>query len=291
MRPETVPILLVALLLLSTQPGVESFTTVVGGTQEIDATGDAVLLVDGTVVVPEGETGDTSLYVLDGRARIEGTLRGDLVQLAGTVAVPSSGSVTGDFDAYSGEQTIAEGASVRLDRVAEPFIQQRSPAERAGLFALQALGLALVAFLAGRRWSDLLSTVGHSIRHHPVVSGTVGLLATVTLLALFVFMAFTIILLPVSVLGLIGGALVVLYAYVSVGYLLGERLPIDRPGRATAVGAVAFLLATELLGLVPLIGGLVPVAVLLVAVGAVVITYFGLREFHPPTLQPVESDA
>lgn len=288
MRPETVPLVVVALLLLSTQPGVETVSTIVSGTQEIDGGSDAVLLVDGNVTVPAEATADTSLYVLDGTAQIEGTIDGTLVQFAGDVQVGDEGAVTGSYDAYGGSRTIASGAAVTVSEVAEPLTRRRSPVERVGLFALQATALGAVAFLAGRRFEDLLINVEQAIRQHPVVSGTVGLLATVSLLALFVFMAFTIVLLPVSVLGVVGGGVVFLYAYVGVGFLLGRYVDPDRPGLATAGGSVAVLAASDVLGLVPVVGGLVPVLVLLVAVGAVFITYFGLREFHPPTLQPAE---
>jgi hypothetical protein len=287
-RPETVPLVVVALLLLSVQPGVESFTTVVGGDRDLEGGDDAVLLVDGTLSLPAGAERNTSLYVLDGTARIDGTLDGDVVQLAGNVSVGPDASVTGGYDAYGGTRTVAEGADVRVDAVVEPLATERSPAERVGLFVLQAVVLGVVAFLGGRRYPDLFANVGHSVREHPVVSATVGLLSTVTLLALFVFMAFTLVLLPVTVLGLVGGVVVLAYAYVSVGFLVGSYLDADRPGVATAAGAVGFLAASELLGVVPVVGGLVPVVVVLTAVGAVVITYFGLREFHPPALGPVE---
>jgi drug/metabolite transporter (DMT)-like permease len=126
------------------------------------------------------------------------------------------------------------------------------------------------------------------MRRHPLVSGTVGFLASVTLLSLFVFMGFTLVLIPVSLLGFVGLFLVSLYAYVSVGYLLGQRLPTEDPGTATAAGAVLFLVASRLLGLVPVVGDSLSIAVLVVAMGAVFVTYFGLREFHPPELGPVE---
>lgn len=288
MRPEVVPLLLVALLLLSVQPGVDSFTTVVGGTQDIDGSEDAVLVVDGAVEIPADATRVTSVYVLDGSVRIDGTLAGDLVQLSGHVDVSASGAVTGSYDAYGGTRAVAEGAAVRPTTAIEPLAGERSLPERAGLFAMQALGLAIVAGLVGRRFAALFDNVGHAVRKHPVVSATVGSLATVTLLALFVFMAFTLVLLPVSVLGLIAGAVVLLYAYLAVGYVLGTSLPVADPRVQTAAGAVGFLTATELLALVPVVGSVVTLVVLLTAVGAVFITYFGLRQFQPPQLQHVK---
>jgi hypothetical protein len=300
-RPETVPLILVALLLVSAQPGVESFSTIVGGSQDIDADldADAVLVVDGNATVPEGTQTNATLYVLDGTLRIDGTVRGSITQLAGRVVATPSARVTGRLRAFGGTREVTDGARVPVDAVAEPLTTERTPAEAVGFFLVQAAGLAVLGFLFGRRYGDLLANVAHSIRHHPTVSGTVGLLATVTLLALFVFMAFTIVLLPVSVLGLLAGLLVFLYGYIATGFLLGQwlasyradRVPgfgADGHGAHTAAGTVLFLLLSELFGFVPVVGGIVPVVVLLVAVGAVVVTYFGLRQFEPPTLSPVE---
>ena len=108
------------------------------------------------------------------------------------------------------------------------------------------------------------------------------------MIALFVFMAFTIILIPVSVLGLVVGLLVLGYAYVAVGYLIGRVIPTDSPGLATALGALGFSVASRLFGFVPIVGDSVPVVVLIVGLGAVLITYFGLQAFETPTLGPVE---
>jgi hypothetical protein len=287
-RPESVPLLLVALLLVSAQPGVETIATIVDGDQQIESDSDAVIVVGGNVTVPADSRVSTSVYVVDGNARIAGTLDGRVTQLAGVVTAESTATVTGTYRVYGGTQAIADDAQVPVDRVAEPFTTQRSPAEAVGVFVMQALGLALVAFLLGRRYPDLLENVSHALRAHPAVSGTVGLLTIVTLLALFVFMAFTIVLLPVTVLGLGSGFLVVLYAYVCVGYLLGQSLPIDNPGPATAAGTVLFLVVLELLGLIPVVGGLLSLLVLVAATGAVVVTYFGLRRFQPVRIPPVE---
>jgi hypothetical protein len=287
-RPELVPLLLVALLLVSAQAGVQSITTVVEGEQTLSDEADAVIVVDGTVTLPEGASADADVYVIGGELTIAGALSGDVTQLAGTVDIPTTGAVDGTYQVLGGERRVAEGARVQPSVIAEPFTQQRSPLEALLLFVVQTGLLAVLAFVLGRRYAPLLENVAHSISAHPLLSGTVGLLASVTLIALFVFMAFTIILIPVSVLGLLGGILVYLYAYVGLGHLLGQRVPVETPGLATAIGTVAVAVAFRVLGFVPIVGGLVSILALVVGVGAVVITYFGLREFHPPTLQPIE---
>ncbi|MDX1745235.1 MAG: hypothetical protein R3324_04800 [Halobacteriales archaeon] len=287
-RPEVVPLIVVALLLIAAQPGVETVTTVVGGDQALPDGADAVVVVDGTVTVPEGVEAPVSVYLVGGTVRIAGTLDGELVQLAGTVDVGSSGVVTGQYQQFGGELARAGGATIEPEVVAEPLTRERSPGVSAGLFVLQLVALFAVSYVIGGRFPDLLENVADAARRHPVVSGTVGLLSAVTMIALFVFMAFTIILIPISVLGLVVGLLVLGYAYVAVGYLIGRVIPTDSPGLATALGALGFSVASRLFGFVPIVGDSVPVVVLIVGLGAVLITYFGLQAFETPTLGPVE---
>ena len=104
MRPESVPLLLVALLLVSAQPGVETIATIVDGDQQIESDSDAVIVVGGNVTVPADSRVSTSVYVVDGNARIAGTLDGRVTQLAGVVTAESTATVTGTYRVYGGRQ-------------------------------------------------------------------------------------------------------------------------------------------------------------------------------------------
>jgi hypothetical protein len=61
-------------------------------------------------------------------------------------------------------------------------------------------------------------------------------------------------------------------------------LPIQRPGWAVAAGVAAVTRLCQVLRLIPLLGDLVVGGLLLTGLGAVVLTYFGLREFTPVRL-------
>lgn len=281
------PVLVVALLLLSVQPGVETATAVLGGASTATEA-DAVVVVAGEWTVPAGERARTSVYVVGGTATVDGRLDGRLVQLAGNVSVGPAASVTGPYRVLGGDRSVDPAAGVRPDLVAEPVVDDRTLAERAGALLLQASALGAVGFVLGRRRPALLDNVAHSVRRHPVVSGTVGLLASVSLLTLAVFMAFTLVLVPVSVLLAVGGVGVVVYGTVAVGHIVGGPVAPDRPGVGTAAGSVAVLAAGRVLAAVPLVGDLVVLAVALTGTGATLVTYLGLQRFEPPALQPVE---
>ncbi|MFC7193808.1 hypothetical protein ACFQL4_02730 [Halosimplex aquaticum] len=97
-------------------------------------------------------------------------------------------------------------------------------------------------------------------------------------------MAFTLLLIPLSIAGLVGEVLIVLYSQVAFGRLVGRQLPIDRDEVATVAGVGLFLLALELLALVPYLGTLVQFALIVVGFGAVLNSYFGLQRFEPVTI-------
>lgn len=226
-----------------------------------------------------------SIYIIGGDAVVAGEVDGDVVQLAGNLTVPAGTTITGKLRLIAGEQVIASGASIgqRTDLPATVPVK-RSPVEQVGYLAVQAFVLALVGWALARRNAVLLHNIGDSITEHSVVSGTVGLLASATGVALVVFMAITVLLLPVSLVGIIGGLVVSGYAYIAFGYLLGRRLPIERVERATAGGVVAFVILMEGLSRIPLAGAIVQLLLVLIGFGAVLITYFGLREFEPVEL-------
>lgn len=186
---------------------------------------------------------------------------------------------------YGGEQSIASGSTVESQqRVEETLSTDPSPGREVGFFVVQALVLSLAGLFVARRRPALLDNVADSVTNHTVVSGTVGLLASVTLVALFTFMAFTLVLIPVSLLGLLLGVLVVGYGYVVFGSIVGRRLPVGRPDLVVATGVVVVVVALELLGRVPVVGALVQFVFVVTAIGAILITYFGLREFEPVDL-------
>ena len=159
-----------------------------------------------------------------------------------------------------------------------------SPAQRIGSFLLQFLVVGVFGWWLAERHPSIIENVGAAITEHTLVSAVIGSLAATTLLVLFVYMAFTLILLPLAIVELVAEFQVVLYGQAVFGYLIGLGLPIDSDGVATLAGIATFLLALELFGFVPYLGGIVQLAVAVVGVGAVLNTYFSLQRFDPITI-------
>ena len=283
---ELIPLLVVVFLLVGVQGGpVESMEIITDGTHTVSEVPDVYVVGGGEVSIPANATVRGDIYVVGGTATVRGTVDGEVTQLSGNLTFGSSAVVTGNTQYFAGSLDVADGATLESITTVETLAAQSSSPARGPVFLVgQTLGLALAAALLVRRFEFAFVNAGQALTSHPVVSGVVGLLVAATTLALVVFMAMTIVLIPVSVLGVGVGTLTLAYGYLVFGYLVGQRLPLDRPDVASAVGVVVFALGLELVGAIPLVGTLVQLSLLVVSLGAVLVTYFGLRPFEPVSL-------
>ncbi|WP_415383462.1 polymer-forming cytoskeletal protein [Halosimplex sp. TS25] len=287
---QSIPLLIVVLLLVSLGGGdVEQLSVTFQGDHSVETIEDVHVVAGGTTSVPATATAAGDLYVIGGTAQIEGELDGDVTVLAGNVTVADGATVTGTVQLLSGDASVADGAAVGAVSTFEPPTPTSSPVRRVGGFLAQFLVLGFVGWWLARRHPALLDTVGHAVTDHALVSGVVGALAAATLLVLFVYMAFTIVLIPVSIAGLVGEVLIVLYGQIVFGHLIGRRLPIGRTDIATVAGIGAFLLAVELLGAIPYLGAVAQFGLIAVGFGAVLNTYFGLQRFEPARIPGSEN--
>ncbi|WP_348612432.1 polymer-forming cytoskeletal protein [Halobaculum rarum] len=282
---EAIPLLIVVLLMVSIGGGdVQEMSVTFQGDNDIDSLADVHVVAGGTTTVPGEATVEGDVYVIGGTAAIDGTVEGDVTLLNGNLSVRDDATVTGTLRTYSGSPTVGSDASVGHVSQFEPPTPSSSPAQRVGGFLLQFLVLGAFGWWLVERHPLVIENVSAAITEHALVSGVVGSLGATSLLVLFVYMAFTLILLPVAIIGLFAEFLVILYGQVVFGYLIGTRLPIERDGVATLAGIAVFLLALELLGFVPYLGGIAQLGVAVVGFGAVLNTYFGLQRFEPITI-------
>lgn len=306
-RFQTPLLLLLLILLLAGCAGEEAegaaLTFIWGGTYDYGAgttlPGD-VLMIDGRLQLPEGARVDGSLFMLGGALESAGAIGGDAVILGGTASFGETARIAGNLDFAAGiPVAVSPGvvAGQQTERIAGLGPDALAPQDETGLddflralFSYVLLGL-VAAWIAGRR-PLLLARVAEAAIRHPIVGGAVGLLAAAVTPALLVLMAFTVVLLPVTTLGIVLMLLVSSYAQMALGWALGQQFRrwwawTER--RATFAGVVVLLVALWLLRLVPFVGDALFLIVLVVAVGAVLLTRFGTIVYQPP--QPrVEED-
>ena len=166
---------------------------------------------------------------------------------------------------------------------------------------LAALAMLVVTFLQPQ-----MERVSQAIVSQPVMAGGMGLLAMlggpIALVVVAVVLAITIILIPVAVLVVfLGGlalALAWLFGVIALGHEVGERFTRSvnqswAPVLTTGFGTFLVMLVSGALGQLPCVGWLLSLLIAVVAVGAVVMTRFGMQSmqvaavttFTPPANQ------
>jgi cytoskeletal protein CcmA (bactofilin family) len=278
------------------------FTLVTGGTLELAAgeTERATVVVAGGVLrVPTAARIEGAVVVIDGALSVAGRVDGDVTALAGRVDLEAGAVIAGDLrvagDFERHPQARVEGVMTLGAAVpAELADAVRGP--RAGLLAtlLRVAALALAAGLLARLAPRAARNVSDAAARHPLVAGSLGLLALVVVLVLVVVMAFTVVLIPVSLLAIALTVIAVGLGWFGLGAALGRglsratgrALPIEG---ATALGTLLVAAALAVLERVPFTWGVVPILVSAVGLGAVILTGFGVRPFVPAAFDDTDT--
>lgn len=219
MTPELVPMLLLSLLLMASD-GVDAGVAnlVLSGDHRLDDTHEAVIVADATVTVPDDATVTAPIYLISGTTRVDGAVHARLTQLAGTLIVGEVADIA-ELRHISGTRSVHEDADIERRTSVDLATDSGTPRGTIVSLTFLVLALAVVGARLEHTRRRNLDTMVRAIARHPVVTATVGLLLTLTALSLFVFMAFTLVLIPVAILGLAGGVAVTALGVV-VGFVL-----------------------------------------------------------------------
>jgi hypothetical protein len=279
--------------------------------------GDLVVF-GGNVTVEQGADLNGNLVVFGGTVSANGNVDGDVVVIGGQVNLEDESTVTGDVVSIGGQVQKAAGATVEGEVVnnVSPEIQlpngsmspsvdipsvhipptvintNFNPFWEAGRVLGSALVVAFLGALAALFFQEQLGRVSQAVVRQPVMTTSIGLLTFVVL----IIAAITIILLPVVLLSLIPLAFAWLFGIISIGQEIGDRFARAirqnwTPVIATGVGTfvLVFIVASiqSLNNLAPFLACItwvIPILVGFLAIGAVVITRFGVRPIQGPGL-------
>jgi hypothetical protein len=263
-----------------------------------------MVLVSGNVAIQEGARLSGSVYMVGGDLQVDGEVGGDLSLIGGGAILGPTAFVEGGVNQAGGRLNIAPEAEVigpvrdasDLSLDAESLFPQRSLQNRLVWIIPQALMVAILALVPARYFNKSLQRVSRAMLEHPLVAGAVGLLSGIVIPALLVLMAFTVILLPVTLLGLLAMVLVLGYGWMAAGAAVGRWLDkqTHRELRTTVAafwGTFLFMLVVQALALIPFIGPTLSMFIGVVAIGAVLLTRFGTQTYIPsldPELPEVE---
>jgi hypothetical protein len=270
-----------------------------------------LFILGGTVTLEEGSTVEGNVILVGGSLSIQGTIEKDLVALGGTPIIDQSGRVEGD--AY----TIGSQLGGPTERVAGDVITDAGSVFRIDLFGGQVptvsvarlpilwgfLGLSFsVFFMTALAIGTVLLLPKQTERTaqvlvaQPVASGGMGCLTVMVAPIVLVALAITIILSPVSLLGAVLLVALVLFGWVAIGLELGNRLAqaLHQDWHpAVSAGAGTFGLTLVAFGLsrvILCVGWMIPFLVSMVALGAVILVFFGAGRTVAPAMvvaQPV----
>jgi cytoskeletal protein CcmA (bactofilin family) len=268
------------------------------GTHALEAgetiTGE-LLILGGSIRLDEDARVTGSVHLLDGSLDLAGAVDGDINVILGRAVLRPQALVDGSLNLSGGDLELAEGARIRgsVNRAVDPAPDRTVWGGQAGQLVtilLEFVLLSGLAFLVVRFLPGFLANVEQAATRYFLVSFSVGLLGWVVGLSLLVIMAYTILLLPLTLLGFL--AMLAATSYGAVPYALwigrwvSRRLGwhLHAPASA-ALGMVLLVLLVELLRFVPVLGGILPLTMLVTAFGAALLTRFGLYRFIPPDPQ------
>jgi hypothetical protein len=243
-------------------------------------------LLGGTVVASGDEVAEA--VALTGPLDIHGTVLGNAVALAGPVRVHRGAQVLGDAVTLVGSVEVEEGGRVAgeqvslVSAVSAALLEEglpkmegllaRSARRVAALLSLAATGVLLMAF-----WPRQVGRIAEVAMERPFWHGIAGLVLASVALVTGLFLAVTLVGIPVAGLLALTVTSAWLFGFVSLCFAIGDRLA-PRPVRGVhwrtfLVGVVV----VAALSLVPVLGPVTLALLGLVSIGAAAVSRFGNR--------------
>ena len=290
----------------------DNFTLIAG--EEIDGN---LIVLGGSVIVEDGAQVTGNLVVFGGNVSLGGEVGEDLVVFGGNAELLGTAVVEGQLVTSGGSISRAEGAEVKGGETQSvgpnfpwrPIVVTPTPGPL-DLFVdfvwggvrtvALAVVIGLLAVLVTLLLPEPVARVSAGLAAAPVIAGGVGLLTLIAVPVLSVIMAITLCLIPFSLLALLAYSVALLFGWLALGALLGERLAAAlrwqslSPVLAAGLGAGLITLVVGGIGLLPFLGGVLSGLTQLVlaslGLGAVTLTRFGARPYlasaPPPAAAP-----
>ena len=264
---------------------------------------DSIVVLTGRADVDEGDEVD-NVVIADGDAVVAGTVRNGVVAFNGDVLV--TGTVEDEVVAFNGRVTVRDGGVVEGD-----VVSRKRPVEEgggridgswerwnagnwnraAGLFTRLAVWLAvsISVLLLGLILALLAPRAVHAVDEErraglgPIIGW--GLALTIGLPIVAVIALATVVVAPLGLGVLLALGLVYFIGYTAAAWLLGRRVA---RRASTFLAFLAGWAILRVLALVPILGGLVWFAAVVIGLGAIVAA---ARRARGPRFVPTEARA
>lgn len=290
--------------------------------------GDLVV-VGGAATLQTASTVEGDVALIGGFLNADGTIEGDVFAMGGIVTLGPEALVEGDLVTIGAVVNRADGARVMGQVTEEawqsafnlegtsvilpplvgipeiggegPFFRMPwgglswfSPVAGFGLALLRSLLMAGLAVLVVMFWPERTARVGRALIFQPAASGGIGLLTAFLGVLVIVFLALTLCLIPFSLIGAVVLVAAFIFGWIALGLEVGIRMAEAfksdwHPAAKAALGTMLLSFVAYAFGLIPCIGGIVPLVLSLIGLGAVTLTRFGGQEASssgPPAITP-----
>lgn len=297
-----VSLVLVILLTAGCSPVTASEGIVVGSSYRLSAgetVNHDVAVFGGSVLLEKGSKINGGLAVFGGTVVVDGMVNGDLAAFGGVVSLKENAVIEGNVLTYGASVSTDEKAVIKgtigsgtaptrvpgmMPPVREAFGNWLNLVSTVFWRIFQSLGLAALAVLVALFMLRPMERVGNVITAQPALAGAMGGLTFLAVGGVSVMLVITIILIPVTILGLLALALGILFGWMVLGLVTGERIAHlfnqEWSGPVSAgVGTLVISLAASLVSVIPCVGWLIEVIALLVGLGAVALTRFGTHVY------------
>ncbi len=275
----------------------------------------------GAVTLEEESQVEGDIVIAGGSLRIAGRVDGDIAVLGGNLSLLSTAYVDGDVAVLGGSVSRDEGAVVTGEMVTGfawggprsfgwpgitipeiPRISMRtSGAELLVQAFLRLLSALLLAALMGALAVAVVSIAPEATRRvedamlvSPGLSLIVGVITLILVFGLVGFLAITICLLPIAILLTLSLMLAMLWGWIALGWILGDRLlrALDVEDPNPLLASVIGVSLISLISRLPCLGALLFMLGASLGLGAVILTRGGTRAYvaRQPVAPPPPSE-
>jgi hypothetical protein len=252
-------------------------------------------VIGGNATLDEGSSVKGDVTVIGGNVSIDGKVSGSVSVLGGYVYLDDHADVSGDLVTVGG--TVRRSAQAKVEGKEQtnrpfripamgnlPFIFNFDPITGPLMAFFQALALAALAIVLQLFAAPLMERTGRVAVSQPIASGGVGLLTVIVAPALLLILFVTIILIPLSLLGILALGIAILFGWLSIGLMVGRQIAVwlkqawSEPVNA-GVGTLVLTLLSSMLTLIPCLGWLAIILAWMVALGTAILTRFGTQSY------------
>ena len=286
------------------QDGRYQVTMITEGTHALSGVvfGDLIIF-GGEVTLQSDATLEGSAHLLAGKLNVEGVIYEDISLMAGELALGPQARIAGDLNVGTGQLSGLDQATVvgkvntgsGMQLPDKPTAQPQNPAGTLLRWLFSAIVFGFAGTILELYIPQKINHVSDAALRHLPVSLSMGILVGITGLSLLVLLAYSILLIPVALLGLAILGLSVIYGWLACGIALGrwfrEHLKIGvGPCWAIFGSTFIFVLFLNVMTAIPGIGGIFGIMVAAIGLGSVFLTRFGLRRFIPESAIPCPVD-